>query len=146
MISLGEGFEPYHLLNAYPWDAMDVKVFVDIGGSHGTASVALAQHVKSIHCIVQDLPDVIAEGRSKLLAKLTDRITFMAYDFFSEQPIQRADVYFLRWILHDWSDKYCIKILQCLIPALKAGARIIVSEFNVPPPGVISRYQEWLIR
>jgi hypothetical protein len=25
--------------------------------------------------------------------------------------------YFLRWILHDWSDKYALKILRALIPA-----------------------------
>ena len=146
MFSVGDGFETYHLVDAYPWGTMNAKVFVDVGGSHGTASVALAQHLKSIHCIVQDRPEVVAEGSSKVPAELTDRITFMAHDFFSEQPIKGADVYFLRWILHDWSDKYCIKILRCLIPALKVGARIIVSEFNVPPPGVVPRIQERRVR
>lgn len=37
-----------------------------------------------------------------------------------------ANVYFLRWITHDWSDKYALMILRNLIPALKDGARIIV--------------------
>ena len=135
MFSVGERFEHSHLVGAYPWDAINAKVFVDVGGSHGAAIVALAQHVKSIHCIVQDLPEVIAGGSSKIPAEVSDRITFMAHDLFSEQPIKGADVYFFRWILHDWPDKYCIKVLQCLIPALKPGARIIISEFNVPPPG-----------
>lgn len=57
-----------------------------------------------------------------------DRITFVANDFFSEETIKDADVYFLRWILHNWSDKYAIQILQSLIPALKNGAKILVYE------------------
>ncbi|PQE06070.1 s-adenosyl-l-methionine-dependent methyltransferase protein [Rutstroemia sp. NJR-2017a BBW] len=56
-------------------------------------------------------------------------------------PVKEADIYFLRWILHD-SDKYALKILQNTIPALKPGARILVLDMCLPPPCVLSPYQE----
>ncbi|TGO70130.1 hypothetical protein BOTNAR_0003g00230 [Botryotinia narcissicola] len=73
-------------------------------------------------------------------------MTFMAHDFFTEQPVMGADVYLFRCVFHNHSDKYCIRILQHLIPALKPGARIVIAEFIVPPPGSVSKHKEWLIR
>ena len=67
---------------------------------------------------------------------------FMAHDFFTEQPVVGADVYYFRWILHDWSDKYCTRILKALIPALKPGARIVLSERCLEPPCTVSHAQE----
>jgi hypothetical protein len=69
----------------------------------------------------------------------------MEHDFFQDQPVC-ADAYLLRWVLHDWSDKYAIKILRALIPALKKGARIIVNEFVLPPPGIASAFQSKILR
>lgn len=145
-ISDGEGFEPEILVKAFPWGEIGAKRFVDIGGSHGKLGIALAQNSRDTTRIVQDLSEVVAEGKGKLPASLTDRVSFMAHDFFTEQPIKEADVYFLRWVLHDWSDKYCVKILRCLIPALRKGARIIISEMIMPPPGLVSKHQEWVVR
>ena len=145
-LSNSEGCEPDYLFEAFPWDSINPKLFVDIGGSHGQLSILLARRLKSLRCIVQDLPDVVAQGISVLPADVTDRVEFMAHDFFTEQVIKGADVYFLRWVFHDWSDKYCIKILRSLIPALKDGSRIILAELVVPEPGVVSPYQESIVR
>ena len=41
-------------------------------------------------------------------------------------------MYYFRSIFHNWSDKYYIKILQMLIPALKKGARVIIHERILP--------------
>jgi hypothetical protein len=41
-------------------------------------------------------------------------------------------VYYFRSIFHNWADKYCVKILQNLVPALKKGARIIIHERVLP--------------
>jgi hypothetical protein len=71
----------------------------------------------------------------------------MAHDFFTPQTVV-ADVYLLRWILHNWSDKYCMRILRALIPALKPGARVVVNEdvrpaFDSP---ILSRWREEKMR
>jgi hypothetical protein len=48
--------------------------------------------------------------------------------------------------LHDWSDKYAIKILRALAPALKRGARIFINEAVIPEPSVLSPLDEQSIR
>ena len=114
---------------------------VDIGGSDGLVCIELARKLPKLKLIVQDLPEVIAEGAKNIPGDLFDRMTFMSYDFFQVQPVKDADIYFLRWILHDWSDKYCLQILRNLIPALKPGARILINEMCIPWPGEVSCYQ-----
>ncbi|KAI0898948.1 S-adenosyl-L-methionine-dependent methyltransferase [Annulohypoxylon nitens] len=64
---------------------------------------------------------------------LESRIKFMEHNFFKPQPVT-ADVYIYRHVLHDWDDEDSIKILSSLFPALKPGARILISEGIVPSP------------
>ena len=59
----------------------------------------------------------------------------MEYDFLTPQPVKEADIYLLRWILYDWSDKYCVKILQNLTPALRKGAKVVINDICIPQPG-----------
>ncbi|KAI1378983.1 S-adenosyl-L-methionine-dependent methyltransferase [Hypoxylon crocopeplum] len=117
------------ILDNYAW--ANTETMVDVGGSHGSVAISIAEQFPNIKCVVQDLPDTVAEGASRLPARLRDRVTFVAHDFFTDQTVS-ADVYYFRSIFHNWADKYCIKILQKLIPALKPGARIIIHERILP--------------
>jgi hypothetical protein len=51
------------------------------------------------------------------------RLKFMGHDFFTEMPIKDAAVYLVRSVLHDWSDKYAVRILGNLVGSLGKGAR-----------------------
>lgn len=128
----GTEYSLRHLTDNYPWDTVSGTV-IDLGGSHGHAAFSIAKKYPAIHLIVQDLPAVVANA--KRIEGLN--VDFMAHDFFTEQPIKGADVYYFRWTLHNWPDKYCVKILRALIPALKKGARVLLMEFVMPPPGVL---------
>jgi hypothetical protein len=55
-------------------------------------------------------------------------------------------VYFFRWILHNQSDKYAIKLLENLIPALKKGSKIVINDHCLPEPGQESLWDEKIIR
>jgi len=138
----GPGLEPSHILNNFAWSDFRNGVVVDVGGSYGSVSIALAQKFPSLRCIVQDQSEIVRIGREKLPPDMIDHVTFLEHDFFAEQPIKDADVYFLRWILHDWADKYAIKVLRALIPALKKGAKILISEIILPEPGTLTPYRE----
>ena len=129
-------------MNNYKWGDLPNGLVVDVGGSYGSVSVALAQRFPSLRCIIQDQPEVVRDGRKKLSSDMMGRVTFLEHDFFTEQPIKNADVYFLRWILHDWPDKYAIEVLRALIPALKEGAKVLISEIILPEPGALTPYQE----
>jgi trans-aconitate methyltransferase len=130
----GPGYSIHHLTDGYPWDKHALGTIVDVGGAHGDAAFALARKYPSLHLVVQELPEVVSNSKSDPDLD----VSFMAHDFFEEQPVKGADVYLFRWILHNWPDKYCIKILRALIPALKQGSRIIVMDHVMPPPGVLA--------
>lgn len=56
------------------------------------------------------------------------RVSFMEHDFFKLNPVRNADVYWLRYILHDWSDDYCIKILSAIRESMGPNSRILVCD------------------
>ncbi|KAL8751471.1 MAG: hypothetical protein Q9184_006059 [Pyrenodesmia sp. 2 TL-2023] len=136
------GLQNSYVLKGFDWASLGNGLVVDVGGSHGLVSQDIAREFPSLRFVVQDLPNVIEDAKTKVSAELADRVTFMAHDMFTEQPVKDADVYYFRWIFHDWSDKYCIKILKSLIPALKSGARIMFSERCLEPPGTVPPRQE----
>lgn len=61
----------------------------------------------------------------------------MPHDFFAPQPVSDADVYLFSQIFHDWSDSYVVKILRATIPSMKLGAKIVIRDMVLPPPGVL---------
>lgn len=142
----GAGWNLSYLVDNFKWDGADREsaTFVDIGGGHGTVSQALARSTSNIKFVVQDLPGTCASGVEVLPADLKERVSFAPHDFFSPQTIQ-ADILFFRWILHNWSDEYCIRILRAQIPALKRGARLINYEF-VLKDGPEHRWSKKLMR
>lgn len=140
--STGPGLETIHIINGYDWASMGKAIVVDIGGSHGPLSILLSQEFPNLSCIVQDRPGVVEAGRAKLPTSMMDRVSFMEHDFFENQPVKAAAVYLLRWILHDWSDTYAIKILRALIPALTPNSKILICELLLPQPGTVSTLRD----
>lgn len=125
-----EAFRLEHLVCGYPWAAIDrpgARV-VDVGGGQGWVARALAEATRHVTFVVQDLAGTVRDGRAILPRELEGRVEFEEHDFFAEQTVRGADVYFLRWILHDWSDKYAVRILRALVPALEVGGRVVVYE------------------
>ncbi|KAI3325057.1 S-adenosyl-L-methionine-dependent methyltransferase [Xylariaceae sp. AK1471] len=72
----GTGFELDHVVEGYPWGDLKDGTVVDVGGSRGFASFAIARKFPSLSFVVQDL----------------EPVRLMAHDFFTEQPIAGADV------------------------------------------------------
>ena len=143
----GEGYEPSYLFNNYPWAALDAKsaTLIDVGGSHGFICTALAEKYPNMKFVVQDLPRTIASA-PELPPHLKERVTFQAHDFYTTQPVKGADIYYFRWILHNQSDKYAIKMLRALIPALKKGAKVVINDHCLKEPGEEGMWDEKIMR
>jgi hypothetical protein len=86
-------------------------------------------------------PETIA----KVPDALVDRVRLTTHDFFTPQT-EVADVYFFRMIFHGFADKYCVRILRALIPALKKGARIVINDGALPEPGTAGYIEERTMR
>lgn len=111
-----------------------LTIHVPCGGSNGHISIALARISPSLKLIVQDRPDVVEEARKDIPPNLKDRISFMTHDFFKPQPV-KAEAYFYRWTLHDFSDTLAKSIIQNIVPATKDKTRLFINEVVVPAPG-----------
>ena len=48
------------------------------------------------------------------------------------QPVKNASVFLLKQILHDWSDKYCTKILKQLRAAAAPSTKLLLLENIIP--------------
>ncbi|KAK4453395.1 putative s-adenosyl-l-methionine-dependent methyltransferase [Podospora aff. communis PSN243] len=156
MVSLtgGEGYEMSYLIDVegggYDFSEIDAAggTLVDLGGSHGFVSVELARKYKKMKFVVQDTPQTIASAPSPICqdAQVADRITMQAHSFFEEQVVKDADVYFFRWIIHNYSTPFAVKILKNLIPALKPGARIIINDHCLRDAGQEDAWDETVMR
>jgi O-methyltransferase domain len=111
-------------LDSYPWGRFrDGDVLIDVGGGIGHVGVGVAKRVqKGVKVIVQDFPSVVVQGR-QIHGHLVD---FQPHNFFEEQPVKNAQVYYLRLILHDWPDEVAKDILRNIIPAMGPGSKLLV--------------------
>ncbi|MCJ1432481.1 hypothetical protein MMC27_001838 [Xylographa pallens] len=138
MVLTGPGYAMKSITDHDVWNKIpNDGTVVDVGGSHGETAVALAKKFPALELVVQDLQSTI-DAHSQLPDDLAKRVRFMTHDFFTPQPVKDADIYFFRWIFHNWPDQYCLKILKNLVPALKEGARIVVNEWCLPEPNSVS--------
>jgi demethylsterigmatocystin 6-O-methyltransferase len=46
-----------------------------------------------------------------------------------------AKFYYLREVVHDWSEDKCVEILRNLIPALGRGSKILIDDLVLPEVG-----------
>ncbi|KAB8262555.1 S-adenosyl-L-methionine-dependent methyltransferase [Aspergillus pseudonomiae] len=150
-MSRSQGTDAEKLAEGWDWAALGHASVVDVGGSTGHTSVALARKFPDLTFVVEDLPEVVAEG-PEYLSSLDDardlkpRVSYRAHSFFDPQPVQDADVYMLRMILHNWSFDDCVRILSRLVQTLKPGACIIIVDIVLPGPGMIPASKERLLR
>nr|WNS47941.1 FunK [Talaromyces coalescens] len=146
-----EGLDLQHLVHGYDWQALGKAQIVDVGGSIGLASVALATAYPDLNFVVQELPDVIKQGKEYISGikdeSITSRITYETHNFFDDQPIVGADVYLLRMILHYWSIEESVNILRKLVSVLKPNhSRILVMDTVLPSPDSVTTVTERQLR
>ncbi|KAF1980465.1 putative O-methyltransferase [Bimuria novae-zelandiae CBS 107.79] len=119
---------------------------VDVGGAQGHVSVHLARRFPNLNFIVRDLPEVIEGAQDKIPEDIQGSVRLEGHDMFTPQPKEYADVYLLRYVLHDWPDKYCIRVLENIVPVLKEGAKVVLQEHVLPEHGTLGLLQEMQVR
>jgi hypothetical protein len=56
----------------------------------------------------------------------------IAHDFFTAQPSNTVDVFYLRTILHDWPDAQALQILKQLRLAAAPSTKLLIAENILP--------------
>lgn len=101
-----------------------IKVLVDVGGGVGVTLKMITSKHPHIKGINFDLPHVLADSPSY------PGVERVGGDMFESVP--RGDAIFMKWILHDWSDEHCSKLLKNCFEALPANGKVIVVEAILP--------------
>ncbi|WP_319450830.1 MULTISPECIES: methyltransferase [unclassified Mycobacterium] len=111
-------------------DTRGVGLAVDIGGANGALLRELLSANPELHGVVFDRPDV-ADAVGPVLAEseFASRASAFGGDFFEAVP--SGDLYLLKFILHDWDDDDCVRILTSCREAMRPGARVAIIEMVV---------------
>ncbi|XP_059301525.1 cathecol O-methyltransferase 1 [Lycium ferocissimum] len=101
-----------------------LKSLVDVGGGLGVNLKMITSKYPTIKGINFDLPHVVQDAPSY------PGVEHVVGDMFESVP--EGDAIFMKWILHDWSDSHCLKLLKNCHKALPDNGKVIVVEANLP--------------
>ena len=105
-----------------------IRTLVDVAGGHGSLLATILKANPKLKGVLFDRPSVIAAAQKDehVTAKgIADRCTLESGDFFASVP-KGGDAYLMKYILHDWSDAHCVKILANCRAAMNDKGRVLV--------------------
>jgi len=113
-----------------------VRTLVDVGGGHGSLLATILKANPRLMGVLFDQGSVIAraENDQHVTAKgIAERCRLESGSFFETVP-KGCDAYIMKYILHDWSDEECVKILRNCRAAMNEKGKVLVVD-NVITPG-----------
>lgn len=102
----------------------DINTLVDVGGGIGATLSMITSKYPEIKGINFDLPHVIAH------VPQLPRVEHIGGDMFESVPT--GDAIMMKFILHDWSDEHCMKILKNCYKVLPDNGKVIILDAIVP--------------
>ncbi|KAK5105851.1 hypothetical protein LTR62_001963 [Meristemomyces frigidus] len=118
----------------------DNVLIVDVGGGPGQEIIGLKKRHPELpgRYILQDLPITLDR-----IGRVPEGVEKMPYDFFTPQPVAGARAYFLRDVMHNWSDAKCKLILQNVAAAMDTDySTLLIDQYVLPPIGADLRAAE----
>ncbi|XP_059457019.1 caffeic acid 3-O-methyltransferase-like [Corylus avellana] len=110
----------------------NLKQIVDVGGGIGVALSLIISKYPKIKGINFDMPHVIQH------APPYPGVKHVAGDMFESVP--KGDAIILKWILNDWGDDDCVKILKNCYSALPYGGKVLAMVQVLPIYPEITTY------
>jgi hypothetical protein len=115
---------------AAAYDFSAAGLIVDVGGGNGQALREILMRFPEARGLLLDLGDVV--GAVSPEARLGGRIATAGQSFFERVP-EGGDFYLLNWVLHDWPDEDCLRILSGCRAAMHDGAKLLIGERLLEP-------------
>ncbi|XP_050241760.1 caffeic acid 3-O-methyltransferase-like isoform X8 [Quercus robur] len=101
-----------------------LKLLVDVGGGDGTLLNMIISKYPTIKGVNFDLASVIEKLPSY------PGIEHIVGDMFVSIP--KGDAIFIKWVLHHWDEKQCLKVLKNCYEALPDQGKVIVVDMVIP--------------
>lgn len=113
------------------YDFRPYQTIVDIGGGNGIMMYAILNSAPGSSGIIFDESHVIEKTLELIPENLTNRCSVATGSFFDKVPAG-ADLYTMKWIMHDWNDDECIRILKVCCEAMPKGSRLLIIDGVIP--------------
>ncbi len=113
-----------------------LSTLVDVAGGHGSLLATILKANPKLKGVLFDQRSVIAraEKDQHVTAKgIAERCRLESGNFFEAVP-KGGDAYIMKYILHDWNDEECVKILANCRTAMNEKGKVLVVD-NVIAPG-----------
>jgi len=102
---------------------------MDVAGGPGGIAVEIGKRHPHMRGILMDLPPMCKMAEEHIRSNgVHGRFVTASADLLAGPYPSGADVITLGWILHDWSDERCRKILRNCFDALPSGGALLVIE------------------
>ncbi|MCU0289764.1 MAG: acetylserotonin O-methyltransferase [Acidobacteria bacterium] len=111
------------------------KSIVDIGGGFGPQLAVILKANPHLKGTLFDIERVVRASQKEATLNneiLKDRVEFVSGDFFAGVPGGK-DIYFMKSILHDWSDDDAVKILMSCRKSMHKNSRLLVADMVIKP-------------
>lgn len=119
------------IVGSYPFPHSGV--ICDVGGGAGVLLSQILVRRPRLTGVLIDNPFVLENAADYLdSAGVANRVRLVEGDFFNPCDVE-ADLYLLKWVLHDWDDGTCQRILRNLAGTMPDGARLLVIEGDQAP-------------
>ncbi|OQU99123.1 hypothetical protein CLAIMM_04802 [Cladophialophora immunda] len=125
----GKGTEKYCVLD-FPWQQLqDGATVVDVG----SFCMQLHAYYPNLNLVVQDREHVIQQAiavwETRHHSAIADgRVKLARHDFFQKNPVVGAEIYWLRYIVHDWADNEAIAILSRVAESMSPSSRVLIAD------------------
>jgi hypothetical protein len=124
------------VVSGYPFPK--TGVVCDVGGGQGVLLAEILRARPQLRGVLVDSAPVLEQARIYFQDQgLEHRVDLVAGDLLG-QIDATADIYLLKWILHDWDDPTCRQIVRTIAATMHEGAHLVVIEgdqgrYNVDP-------------
>jgi len=126
MICINNSLGGLSAVDAYDWSR--ATTVCDVGAGIGHFSQAILNVNNNIQVTMFDLPKTIEHSKSQWKDKYAGRVNFFAGSFFEDIPAVGCDIYYMRNILHNWTDEQAAIILRTVRKAMGAQSRLLIHD------------------
>jgi len=120
------------------YDFSGIRRIVDVGGAFGHLMIGvLERYPEIVRAVVFDRPEIVAMAPIEVPvrdASVAARLDYVGGNMFEDVP-PAADAYVLKFVLHNWDDASCARLLKNVSARLERGSRILCIDSVLPPLG-----------
>lgn len=120
------------------YDFGGIRHLVDVGGAFGNLMIrVLERYSEVVRAVVFDRPETVAMAPLEVPvrdASVAARLEYVGGNMFEDVP-PGADAYVLKFVLHNWDDASCARVLANVTARLEKGARVLCIDNVLPSLG-----------